>query len=113
MEKKNRRVGPKVETDVDFADDIALLSEEINHAQELLLRIEKQFGKVGLKRNAGKTEFIAFNNKASQEKPSKLAMAHNLKKSTTSSRPTWEPGWRVLRWTLISESLQHGEPVTS
>lgn len=36
LEKQRRRVGPEVVTDFDFADDKALLSEEIQQAQELL-----------------------------------------------------------------------------
>ena len=48
-------------TDLDFADDIALLSEEINQAQELLQRVETSVGRVGLKMNATKTKFMSFN----------------------------------------------------
>ena len=51
----------EVLSDLDFADDIALLSKEIWQAQELLLRVEKSVGKVGLKMNAGKTKFMSFN----------------------------------------------------
>ena len=41
LEKRRcRRVGPEVVTDLDFADDIALLSEEIEQAQEPLSRVE-------------------------------------------------------------------------
>ena len=36
VKRRSRRVGPEVVTDMDFADDIALLSEEIEQAQELL-----------------------------------------------------------------------------
>ena len=35
-------------SDLDFADDIALLSDEIVHAEELLHRVEHQCRKVGL-----------------------------------------------------------------
>ena len=34
--RQSRRVGPEIVTDFDFADDIALLSEELYQAQELL-----------------------------------------------------------------------------
>ena len=61
VKRKSRRVGPEVLTDLDFADDIALISEEIRQAQDLLLRVEKSVGKVGLKMNAGKTKFMSFN----------------------------------------------------
>ena len=54
--RKSRRVSPEVITDFDFADDIALLSEEIQQAQELLSRVEMSVGKVGLRMNASKTK---------------------------------------------------------
>ena len=61
--RKSRRVGPEVITDFDFADDIALLSEEIEQAQELLSRVETSVGKVGLRMNASKTKYMSFNHK--------------------------------------------------
>ena len=36
--RKSRRIPPKIITDLMFADDIALVSEEIEQAQELLLK---------------------------------------------------------------------------
>ena len=48
-------------TDLDFADDIALSSEEIHQAQELLHRVETSVAKVGLKINAKKTKFMSIN----------------------------------------------------
>ena len=62
LKRKSRRSGPEMLTDLDFADDIALLSEEIHQAQELLQRVESSVGKVGLKMNASKTKFMSFNN---------------------------------------------------
>lgn len=61
MKRQSRRIGPIVMTDLDFADDIALLSEEIDQAQELLQRVEQSVGKVGLKMNAAKTKVMSFN----------------------------------------------------
>ena len=52
-------------TDLDFADDLALLCEEIEQAQEVLLRLETEAENVGLFCNAKKTEVQAFN----QERP--------------------------------------------
>lgn len=46
---------------MDFADDIALLSEEIAQAQELLDRVEKEAAGVGLHVNVDKTEAMVFN----------------------------------------------------
>ena len=59
--RRSRRVGPDIVTDFDFADDIALLSEELYQAQELLQRVETSVAKVGLKMIAGKTKFMSFN----------------------------------------------------
>ena len=39
-QRKRRRIGLKNITDIDFADDIALLSEDIRTATELLHRVE-------------------------------------------------------------------------
>ena len=59
--RKSRRVGPTVKTDFDFADDIALVSNLEDQAQELLHRVEGACGDVGLKLNAKKTEVMTFN----------------------------------------------------
>ena len=48
-------------TDLLFADDIALLANEIWQAQELLSRVETEAAKVGLHVNAKKTELMAWN----------------------------------------------------
>ena len=50
-------------TDLMFADDIALLSQEIAQAQELLSRVEMEASKIGLHINAKKTELMTFNYK--------------------------------------------------
>ena len=55
VKRQSRRIGPEVLTDLDFADDIALLSEEVQ-AQELLCRVETSVAKAGLKMNSGKTK---------------------------------------------------------
>ncbi|MEE8288342.1 MAG: reverse transcriptase domain-containing protein [Nitrosomonadaceae bacterium] len=61
VKRMSRRVKPIMVTDCDFADDIALLSEEIDQAQELLNRVEVEAGKIGLKINPDKTKFITYN----------------------------------------------------
>ena len=43
-------------TDLDYAEDIALLSRNFEDAQKLLTRVEEEALKVGLKINRGKTE---------------------------------------------------------
>ena len=45
-------------TDLDYADDIALLSSNFEDAQNLLTRVEEEALKVGLKINRGKTEYM-------------------------------------------------------
>ena len=59
--RKSRRHPKVVLTDLDFADDIALLSDEIEQAQELLSRVESECKKVGLCINAKKTKALAIN----------------------------------------------------
>ena len=46
---------------MDFADDIALLSEQIDQAQELLKRVEESARQIGLEINAKKTKCLAYN----------------------------------------------------
>ena len=59
--RRSSRYPPVVITDLDFADDIALLCEEIEAAQELLLNVETEALKVGLGLNAKKTEVQPLN----------------------------------------------------
>ena len=59
----SRRKPAVVVTDLDFADDLALLTEEIEQAQEVLLRLETEAEKVGLFCNAKKTEIQARKDK--------------------------------------------------
>ena len=49
--RRGRRHPPVVITDIDFADDIALISEEIEQAQKMLLSVEVETRKVGLHLN--------------------------------------------------------------
>ena len=48
-------------TDLDFADDIALLSDKIEQAQIILSRVQRECQKVGLALNAKKTKYITYN----------------------------------------------------
>ena len=50
-----------VVTDLDFADDIALLSEQVEQAQELLKRVKEPAKQIGLEMNAKKTKCLSFN----------------------------------------------------
>ena len=59
--RKSRRIHPIMVTDLDFADDIALLSEEIHQAQSFLNKVETEAERVGLYINAAKTELMQYN----------------------------------------------------
>ena len=48
-------------SDLDFADDIALLSENNEQAQQLLQNLEEESAKVGLHLNGKKTKVMAYN----------------------------------------------------
>ena len=59
--RRSRRVHPIFLTDLDFADDIALISDSVHQASELLQRVESECSKVGLLINYNKTKVMAFN----------------------------------------------------
>ena len=59
--RKSRRVPSINVTDLCFADDIALLVNELQQAQELLQLVENEAAKVGLHVNGPKTELMSFN----------------------------------------------------
>lgn len=59
--RRSRRHPAEVLTDLDFADDIALLSDTLSQAQDLLTRVESAAATVGLKMNVSKTKFMAYN----------------------------------------------------
>ena len=58
--RQSRRVPPISITDLDFADDIALLCNEIEQARHLLRNIEIECGKIGLGLNAKKTKAMFY-----------------------------------------------------
>ena len=49
-----------IETDNDYADDIALFSDNIEKAQLLLERVESAARNIGLHANEGKTKYIRY-----------------------------------------------------
>ena len=59
--QQSRSTGLVVLTDLDFADDTALLSEEIWQAQELLKTVETESLSTGLKATAKKTKCQVYN----------------------------------------------------
>ena len=59
--RQSRRMTPITITDLNFADDLALITEENEQAQDILNILEHEAGKVGLHCNAKKSEIQAFN----------------------------------------------------
>ena len=59
--KRSRRHNPDVITDLDFADDIALVTEELEQAQDFLHCVQENAAMIGLHPNSDKTEFMSFN----------------------------------------------------
>jgi len=60
--RQSRRNPSLFVTDLDFADDLALFSESIKHAEDLLHSLETAASQVGLYCNEGKTEFLCSSN---------------------------------------------------
>ena len=61
QERKGSRYPAVMITDTDFADDIALISDNMEKAQELLEQVESAANQVGLQVNSTKTEFMLYN----------------------------------------------------
>ena len=59
--KQSRRYSATIVTDLSYADNIALISQEIEQAQLILTNIEIEVDKIGLHINAKKTEIMSFN----------------------------------------------------
>ena len=54
--RQSRRVPPIILTDMDFAHDIALVSDGIKEADEMLRRVDLSATYIGLNMNTGKTK---------------------------------------------------------
>ena len=59
--KRSRRYPTKIITDVDYADDIAILANTPNQAETLQRSLEQAAAGIGLHVNAHKTEYMCFN----------------------------------------------------
>jgi hypothetical protein len=59
--RASRRVAAKMVTDLDFADDISLLSDTVEQACTLLLAVEEECTRIGLGLNAKKTKVMPIN----------------------------------------------------
>ena len=63
--RHSRRVSPIIVTDIDFADDIALVSDGIKEEEEVLRRIELSAKCIGIIMNTVKKKYMSYNNKNS------------------------------------------------
>ena len=61
-QRQSRRYPARTLTDTDFADDIALLLDNIADAEVLLHKVESAAKEIGLTINSQKTEYMSFNN---------------------------------------------------
>lgn len=59
--RKSRHIPAVTVTDLDFADNIALVSNSVEQASSLLRHVERECKKVGLHLNAKKTQIMAEN----------------------------------------------------
>ena len=64
--RKSKRYPAMKITDADYADDLAVLADVLKDATFLLHSIERTAKEIGLYLNADKTEFICFNQDASE-----------------------------------------------
>ena len=60
-ERKSRRYPAIKTTDVDYADDLGIVSDNMSEATIILHKIENTAKEIGLNINSGKTEFISIN----------------------------------------------------
>ena len=65
--RRSRRTPTVVISDLDFADAIALNSDEIAQAHERVLKVEKEAAEIGLHLNETKTEYMVFNHSAEED----------------------------------------------
>ena len=58
--RRSRRVGSVSIADLEFADDVALTSDTVEQAQDLLISVEDQCGQLGLTLNSKRTVVLPF-----------------------------------------------------
>ena len=92
-----------------IADDIALLSEELHQAQQLLQRVKTSVAKVGLKMNVGKTNFTSFN----QGKTGCIQTNDGTKSEEVKDVKYLGRGWKAQQRTLNNAKQQRGEHVVN
>ena len=67
-------------SDADFADDLALINDNVAEAQEFLMRFELADSSVGLHLNEGKTKYQESTRETTIVKRSRLSMGRALTK---------------------------------
>ena len=77
-QKRSRRHNPYVITNLDYADDLALVTEQMKQAQDFLNHVQHNAAKIVLHLNAVKREFRSFNKE--QKTVLKSANKENIKK---------------------------------
>ena len=101
--EKKRRYPAKTITDVDYADDIALLANTPAQAETLLL--EWAAAGIGLHINAHKTEYMCFNQRSDistlNGSSLKLVDKFTYLGSSVSSTKTYINTWLAKAWTAI------------
>ena len=104
-----RRQGPQVITDMDFADDIALLANKLKDAEELLHLVEAAARNVGLGMNASKTKAMLY-----KGTPAEIRTLDGSRLETVDDfKYILEPGLPVVKRTLASERRKHGRHATA
>ncbi|KAJ8340774.1 hypothetical protein SKAU_G00330650 [Synaphobranchus kaupii] len=59
--RSSHRIPAVIVTDLDYADDIGLISNTAEQARKLLLAVETECLRIGLQLNSKKTKVLAFN----------------------------------------------------
>ena len=103
---RNRRYPAWLITDVDYADDIALLANMPAQVQLLLHSLDWAAGGIGLHMNPDKTEFMCFNQRGKiftlKGRSLKLVDKLSYLSSSVSSTENDINMWLVKAWTAIN-----------
>ena len=103
--QKSRRYPAQTITDVDYADDIALLANTPTQAKTLLHSLERAAAGIGLHVNAHKTKYMCFNPRdvISTRNGSSLLLVDKFTYlgSSISSTETDIKTWLAKAWTAI------------
>ena len=103
LKKARSRRYPAQTTDANYADDITLLANTPTQAESLLHNLEQAAGGIGLHVNAGKTEYMCFNQKGniSTRNGGSLKLMNKFTYLGSSVSSTENDMWRAKAWTAI------------